>query len=161
MHTHTTDWTITDDCMRQGARTEDPRVVALLVRDVEPLPPDGDIYAPAYFIERNRVTFAGGRDGDPTSDAIARAYAHALLHFGYRERETAARYMRIFHQTEVREVASTVHRNYGVTLFDTPHRREHVGIGDEPRPWRITSVTGPGQGFRETEHDGTLSLIHI
>jgi len=126
-------WTWDDDYRRAWAPTTDPRVLAV------------------------------GRRGDDESDELAERSTTArsscvnwhYSHPGHRQLDyerMLARWLRIFHDATAETVDSTVHQGYSALILNTPSWREHVGA-TEPTTWRVTSVTAPGQGFRETTHD--------
>lgn len=119
--------------------TEDPRVVAVIVRDEEPGAPYGDALAPAYWLDYpHDPRRAGEVFHDDESDELAtiwqnvHAYAvngqYSKLPSGrraLRDYDTfTARFMRIFHGVRAFEIN---HREGSVLILDTPNYRAHVG----------------------------------
>lgn len=121
-------WTWDGDYERAFHKTDDPRVLAVIERDREPSAPDGDAFAPAAYVEYG-YSWSFRRAGSTFDDDEAfEAYVRALNHFGSSD-PRVERYLRIFHDVrEVQTVRSSVHRDYEVTILDTPAYRKHVGI---------------------------------
>lgn len=126
------------------ATTSDPRVLAVIEREDEYGGGhiDGDVYAPAFYFERGRKSAAGSTFMDHDSEEIAEVWATARYYFvNYHYRKAGrrpldydtvtARYMRIFHNTTVAEVSSSIDRDSTVYIFNTPTWREHIGWTDE------------------------------
>lgn len=157
-------WTWGRDYNRAWAPTTDPRILAVVERDADPLPPGGDVFAPAYLRDRGDLSPIGDTYRDAEADDVAEAWQRARdyfvnWHYSHpRARrldadKLTARYLRIFYGASYREVSSTIHRGYDVVIFDTPGWREHTGAVD-PATWRVSSVTAPGAGLVTTEHVG-------
>lgn len=150
-------------------RTDDPRVLAVIQRDPEPFAPDGDAFAPAYFVDHGRAHAAGHTYTDSESDELVERYLDARdywVNWHYDRTGKYAgkrlnvdrmleRWLRIFHDAAMVEVSSTIHRDDDVLIFDTPGWRAHVGaepIGDR---WLVHSVDEPGRGYVKAQYRGT------
>lgn len=168
------DWTWVGGSYEIGfATTDDPRVVAVIQRDDERSADetiDGDVYAPAFWYDRDRGGFtrAGSTFMDAASEEIAERVEQARDRFMYRRlpNTVIARYAWIFHETTFEQVSSTIDRDAQVVIFNTPSWREHVGItADLLDRFKVTSITGPGQGvITETVQAGTeleAQAIHL
>ena len=128
------DWTWNDDYSRAYLPTSDPRVLAVIERDTDAIAPDGDAYAPALIVygwgneHLRRATETSVRE--PVDAGIL---ADAMFHFGDHVSELGSgdtlteRYLRIFHDTHVATVSSTIDRYSNVVILDTPAHREAMG----------------------------------
>lgn len=146
------------------ATTSDPRIVAVIEREEEYGGGhiDGDVYAPAFYIDRfARKEAAGSTFTDSASDDIADRFIEASQRFNYRFRrpgDILARFMWIFHETQVETVDSSIDQNARVYVFNTPTWRAHVGITEtQINRFTVTSVTGPGEGFIEEEIEASTA----
>jgi hypothetical protein len=121
-------WNWNSDCSRAYAETDDPRLLLIIERDDEPEGPDGDCYAPAYFIESRYGYVSSGMAGSTfNGDDELAAYLDARNHWN--DAETAERYMRIFHGVAVYEHDTRGNGGgYHWVTLDTPAWRDHVGI---------------------------------
>lgn len=169
------DWSIDGDGRRQYATTSDPRVLAVIEREdgYGGGRIDGDVYAPAFYINHGRPTAAGATFMDDASEEIAEHYANARSYFvnrhyikGGRQMDydtTAKRYLRIFHNTTIATVSSSIEPGYETTILNTPSWREHVGLDSydehtldgDVESWRAAmdgEVYGVGYAVNE---DGT------
>lgn len=113
---------------RQICETSDPRLILVIEPEADSHLPDGDAFAPAYWLDdfnpRRRRTRDMHTAGSPYDEEYtAQDFGSALERFG--DRDQAERYMRIFHDTEVRYVE--VYRGSEVVILDTPGHRKHVG----------------------------------
>ncbi|WP_263729985.1 hypothetical protein [Cellulomonas sp. SG140] len=129
------DWTWDETYTRGWARTDDPRVLAVIERDSSPSRPDGDAFAPTlvgYGWRHNDYEIAQEVASD---DDVLRAFQRACGYFGILPAHTpetiVTRYMRIFHGTELTFVSSTLDRYANVVIFDTPTWRNAVGVSDD------------------------------
>jgi hypothetical protein len=117
------DWT--DDGQYQWAPTNDPRVVAVLVRDEHSTVADsydGDAINPILYAERGRVHWVAGFDGDE-AQAINRAFETF-------DRETAARYLWIFHGIVWQSASEPGDYDGRYLVVMSSAYAEHVGITD-------------------------------
>lgn len=135
----TDEFTWDDEYKRAWAPTDDPRVVAVIERDSEYGGGhiDGDVYAPAFYWDRQW----GGVDGeagstfmDDQSRSIMERLAYARDKF-YDKRmpwEVVERYLRIFHATTMAQASSSIDRYAQAVVLNTPTWREHVGYTGDP-----------------------------
>jgi len=115
-------WIWDSDYGRAYARTSDPRVLAVIERDSDPLTPDGDAYAPAYWLDG--LSHVSGTFED---DDVAEAYDRATREWGQND-ERVPRYLRAFYGVRgYKIVSSTIHRDYEVIIFDTEAHRHAMG----------------------------------
>lgn len=152
-----------NDYATQYAETSDPRILAVIRRDDMADAPNGDAYAPAFWIEyRNAysVSTAGQTWQDDEAQAIAERYADALDRFAYRvtytpaengymvprwthdprrlqQTDILARWLRIFHDTTAREIDRRG-ASWGVdgrlVILSTPGFREAMGRAEGNDP---------------------------
>lgn len=130
MSTHDIVWN--DDYSTGIIATDDPRVFGVLKRDDDASAPDGDAYAPAYFLDGShdwRYEQAGSTFTD--DETIARIIEARNRRVGGNY-EGLVRYARIFLGTTFELVSSHVHRDYQVLVLNTPAWREHVGLDHLP-----------------------------
>lgn len=122
MHT----WHESADGDLQWRETDDPRILEVLERDSDPLPPDGDAYAPAYWLEYRGEWFTSPAGSTFRDDELAAAFITALNAWGYRNLPVVERYLRIFHGAAFTTLAGP---SQGDTLviFDSPAHRELMG----------------------------------
>lgn len=110
---------------RAYRETDDPRLLAIVERTSSDYAPDGDVYAPAYWVEYRgawNLTRAGsGFDDDDAREAVERAWGQ----WG-RSHETAARFLRAFHGITVHEVHGPSQGDL-LVILDTPAHRAETG----------------------------------
>lgn len=138
--TNVNDWEWVGDAYDKAfATTSDPRVVVLIERErYYDDPIDGDAYAPAFHFDAGHAAVAASTFMDDASVDIADRYLAARAYFvnrhyrkGGRQMDyntASERYLRIFHDTTVIDITSSIDRNAGVTLLNTPTWRAHVGL---------------------------------
>lgn len=141
------DWTDNQDYSKAWAPTNDPRVVAVIVRDEEAsfsMNLDGDAINPTFIVERERADHVGGYEGD--SESVAQRIVEAQDRFryaaGYRYNgltyammakgdEMLARWAWIFHGTTFHRGSYGYGNEYDMLILSTPEFREHVGLVGE------------------------------
>ena len=126
--------------------TDDPRILAVIRRDTDgsSTAPDGDAYAPAYWLDRRRFTSGVSAAGSTfTDDDTANAYAVALDTWG---EDVAARFVKIFHDSTV-EILSTPYGD-SLLILNTPAFRAHVGIPADTAPEIAYSLDGDVETWR-------------
>lgn len=115
-------WTWDRDYDRAYAKTDDPRLLAVIERDPDPLAPDGDGFAPAY-----RFDDMSHMSGTFEDDDVAEAYVRAVQEWG-QDDARVPRYLRAFYGVLGYEIVrSSIYWSYKVIIFDTVAHREHVG----------------------------------
>lgn len=126
------DWTLNGD--HQYATTNDPRVIAIIERDQDYGGGhiDGDVYAPAWYFDtwREELDDAGSTFRDDASEHIMSRLADARWRFRHKRLsfDVVERWLRIFHDTTMRQVKSSIDREAQVVILNTPSWREHVGL---------------------------------
>ena len=126
--------------------TDDPRVLAIITRDPEPEPPNGDAYAPAYWVDNCRGTLYAQKSTyqDSETDRLAMRILEAETHFKYaagyrrdglsihmiiRAEEMMRRWLNIFYPgVWYTRVSSGYRGDSEVMLVWTPSFAKHVGI---------------------------------
>ncbi|AYB70199.1 hypothetical protein SEA_ONEIAGILLIAN_89 [Microbacterium phage OneinaGillian] len=115
------------------ATTSDPRVLAVIERDDEwgGGHVDGDIYAPAWYFDtwRGEINEAGSTFRDDASTHIMERLLEARGRFRYAHKhsDVMERWLKIFHETVLEQVKSSIDRETQVVILSTPTWREHVG----------------------------------
>jgi hypothetical protein len=120
------EWHPTSDWYRQWRETDDPRVIEVIEHDTDPLPPDGDAFAPAYWLEYRGSWYTNEAGSTFRDDELAEAFVTALNAWGWRNLPLVERYLRIFHGARLFTLNGP---SQGDTLviFDSPAHREHIG----------------------------------
>lgn len=109
--------------------TNDPRIIEVIQRDTEPQAPDGDMFAPAYWL-RYHMNWTVDPAGDTyRDDNVAEAYRGARDRY-YKNPEAVERYMRLYWDTYVLTIEDYYRTDAELVILDTPDWREHVGISD-------------------------------
>lgn len=130
-------WTENHDGTTIYAETFDPRVLAIIQADPYPDVPEGDGYAPAYYLEYQYgwgASRAGAAYRDAETDAAADGYASILNHFHdhHDAWRIAERYLRIFHGVETALIEH--HTGIRILLLDAPTYLAHIGCASCPSP---------------------------
>jgi hypothetical protein len=134
------DWQWAGDEYRHAfATTSDPRVIVVIERDGEYGGGhiDGDVYAPAFYWDRQWGKIdgtAGSTFQDAESRRILDRMTEARDHFMDRRIRSGQweRWARIFHGTTLAQVSSSIDRDAQVVILNTPTWREHVGYTGDP-----------------------------
>lgn len=133
-------WTENYDGATLYTDTIDPRVLAIVQADPYPDVPEGDAYAPAYYLEYGHAwnaSRAGATYEDAATTAAAEGFA-LILDYSYDRRdkwEIAERYLRIFHDAE--SVIIEHHTGIRVLLLDMPTYRANIGTDSCPSPLNL------------------------
>lgn len=126
-----TTWHTDETGMLQYAETSDPRVLVVVEQDTDAQGPDGDAYAPAYWIATRGygmhvVGNAGSTfDDRDAADSWVAAFDRAPRRRYLDREDFADRFMRVFHDTAVARVSTS---DGWILLLNTPAYRVHVGI---------------------------------
>lgn len=160
----TGEWNYTDDYQKAYARTNDPRVLAVIERDDDVTFErsfDGDAIPPMFMVHRERVSYTGGYEGD---EELAQRIVDARDRFRYgagyrynglshahisRSEEVLARWAWIFHGTVFNRSEYGYGSAYDIIVMDTPEYREHTG---DVRTDRETLQQGVDIVAGEVEH---------
>lgn len=134
-----TTWDSTDDYKYEFAETDDPRVLAVIEREEEYGGGhiDGDVYAPAFYWDRQWGKVdgtAGSTFQDDESRRVLDRMIEARSHFQWRRIHSNhwERWARIYHGTTFVQVSSSIDRDCQVVILNTPTWREHVGYTGDP-----------------------------
>jgi hypothetical protein len=121
-------WHSTSDYRTQWRETDDPRLLEIITLDEDPNTPDGDVFAPAYWVDTYGYSWQATRAGSTFEDeTVADALMLAWNTWG-KHSDTADRYLRIFHGSSAILLDShVVQGGSELLLLDTPAHREHVG----------------------------------
>lgn len=108
--------------------TDDPRVFGVIRRDDYAEAPDGDVYAPTYWLDASHGWRFEQAGSTFTDDAVMERIIEARERRVGRNYDGLIRYARIFLGTTFELVSSHVHRDYQVLILNTPAWREYVGL---------------------------------
>lgn len=141
----------------QWAETNDPRVLLVIQRDNEYGGGhiDGDVYAPAFYWDRQwgrKESEAGSTFMDDESKRILEVLIEGRSRFQHKHihSDVWERWAWIFHGTTFEQVSSSIDRDAQVVILNTPSWRKHVGMDDDAiNRFEVNSVTGPGQAHIE------------
>lgn len=140
-------WDNNEDYTIYYAQTDDPRVLAVIIRDDEATFErclDGDAILPTFMIDRDTASHVGGYDEDTElAQRIIEARDHFQYAAGYRYNglriehiakadEMLARWAWIFHGTTLNRGHYGYNYAYDILVLNTPGFREHVGH-EEPQ----------------------------
>lgn len=162
--TVTGEWNYTDDYTKAYARTNDPRVLAVIERDEDVTFErsfDGDGIPAMFMVDRDRAHHTGGYEGD---EELAQRIVDARDRFRYgagyrynglthahisRSEEALARWAWIFHGTVFNRSEYGYGGAYDIIVMNTPEFRKHVG---DERTDRETLQRGVDAMAGEVEH---------
>ena len=152
-------WDNTEDYTTYYAQTDDPRVLAVIVRDDDATFErclDGDAILPTFMIDRDTPSHVGGYDEDTElAQRIVEARDRFQYAAGYRYNglriehiakadEALARWAWIFHGTTLNRGHYGYNYAYDILVLNTPGFREHIGneelTRDEAQKW-VDSMT--------------------
>lgn len=153
-------WDNNEDYTTYYAQTDDPRVLAVIVRDDEATFEqclDGDAILPTFMIDRDTASHAGGYDEDTgLAQRIIEARDRFQYAAGYRydglriehiakADEMLARWAWVFHGTTLNRGHYGHNYAYDILVLNTPGFREHIGheepqTRDEAQKW-VDSMT--------------------
>ena len=153
-------WDNTEDYTTYYAQTDDPRVLAVIVRDDDATFErclDGDAILPTFMIDRDTPSHVGGYDEDTElAQRIIEARDRFQYAAGYRYNglriehiakadEALARWAWIFHGTTLNRGHYGYNYAYDILVLNTPGFREHIGheepqTRDEAQKW-VDSMT--------------------
>jgi len=132
---------------RQFRATDDLRLLAVIERTSTDNGPDGDAYAPAYWLHRGKwagwgLSFVGGVfDDEDAAEAVERAWNKWGRHA-----TSAVRYLSIFHGVTVHELPGSMQGDY-LLILDTPAHRE------------VTGGTGTSDEYTQSDRDTWRAYI--
>lgn len=130
MYDSTVGWNETPDWNRQWRETDDPRLIEVIERDGNAQPPDGDVYAPAYWVEY-RGEWSSSRAGFTfDDDEVVYALLTAWNRWGFRNQGIAERYLRIFYGSAF-VTLNGPSQGDTLVILDTPAHREHISADAE------------------------------
>lgn len=142
-------WDNNEDYTTYYAQTDDPRVLAVIVKDDEASFSqclDGDAILPVYMIDRDKASHVGGYDEDTElAQRIIEAHNRFQYTARYRYDEMLARWAWIFHGTTLNRGHYGYNYAYDILVLNTPGFREHIGheepqTRDEAQTW-VDSMT--------------------
>ena len=153
-------WDNNEDYTTYYAQTDDPRVLAVIVKDGEASFSqclDGDAILPTFMIDRDTASHVGGYDEDTElAQRIIEARDRFQYAAGYRYNglriehianadEMLARWACVFHGTTLNRGHYGYNYAYDVLVLNTPGFREHIGheepqTRDEAQKW-VDSMT--------------------
>ena len=142
-------WDNNEDYTTYYAQTDDPRVLAVIVRDDDATFErclDGDAILPTFMIDRDTPSHVGGYDEDTElAQRIIEARDRFQYAAGYRYDEALARWAWVFHGTTLNRGHYGYNYAYDILVLNTPGFREHIGHAepqtrDEAQKW-VDSMT--------------------
>ena len=130
-------WDNTEDYTTYYAQTDDPRVLAVIVRDDDATFErclDGDAILPTYLIDRDKASHVGGYDeSEDFANRVIEAHDRFQYAAGYRYDEMLARWAWIFHGTTLNRGHYGYNYAYDILVLNTPEYRAHVGAEEQSR----------------------------